>query len=386
MNHTQQLVIKQFSTTFNNKPEAMFYAPGRVNLIGEHTDYNNGFVMPCAIDRGTYMSVGKNHNQIFRVMAYDQNQTLSEWSISDQVQPDDANSWANYLRGVHQEFLKRGFTFTQGYDFCCAGNIPQGAGLSSSASFSVAFATALSELNHFNLTPTDIALICQAAENNFVGCKCGIMDQLISAAGQKQHALLIDCRDLSSRSVKMPEQLSLLIIDSKVKRGLVESEYNLRRQQCEAAARIMGVDSLREADLHRLTEYKNKMSDIEFRRAHHVITENARTELAAVALSQNDIPLLSRLMAESHQSMRDDFAITIKPIDLLVEIVSNIIGDSGGVRMTGGGFGGCVVSLLPHHLVDTVTQAISDQYTAHTQLIANTYICNAGNGAGRIDS
>lgn len=376
--------LQQFTKTFTSEPEALFYAPGRVNLIGEHTDYNNGFVLPCAIEYGTYMAIGCNNENTFRVLACDINQELSEWSLLAPIKQDATYSWANYLRGVHQEFTRRGFDIQKGLNIAVAGNVPQGAGLSSSASFSVAFATALSHINHIHLPPAEIAKICQAAENDFVGCHCGIMDQLISAEGKARHAILIDCSDLSLRQISMPENLKLMIIDSKVKRGLVESEYNLRREQCEAAAKIMNLASLRAADLNVLQQYQSQMPDEVFRRARHVITENTRTLAAAEALQKNDIKMLSQLMAESHASMRDDFQITVPPIDLLVTLVSAVIGEQGGVRMTGGGFGGCVVCLLPESLCPLVIAAIDQHYAATTRFSAQIHLCEAGDGARQL--
>ncbi len=376
--------MQQFTQTFQCEPEALFYAPGRVNLIGEHTDYNNGFVLPCAIGYGTYMVIGCNNDNRFRVLACDIDQELSEWNLLAPIDHDASYTWANYLRGVHQEFFRRGFNLQKGLNIAVAGNVPQGAGLSSSASFSVAFATALSQIYNLHLPPAEIAKICQAAENDFVGCKCGIMDQLISAEGEANQAILIDCNDLSLRKISMPENLKLMIIDSKVKRGLVESEYNLRREQCEAAAKIMNVASLRNADLDLLQQYKSQLPDDVLRRARHVITENTRTLAAAEALQRSDIKMLSQLMAESHASMRDDFEISVPPIDLLVALVSSVIGEQGGVRMTGGGFGGCVVCLLPEHLCQPVSNAIADHYAATTGFSAQIHLCEAGEGARQL--
>ncbi|MES2822968.1 MAG: galactokinase [Pseudomonadota bacterium] len=376
--------LQQFTETFTSEPEALFYAPGRVNLIGEHTDYNNGFVLPCAIEYGTYMAIGCNNENTFRVLACDINQESSDWSLLEPIKHDVTHTWANYLRGVHHEFIRRGFNIQKGLNIAVAGNVPQGAGLSSSASFSVAFATALSQINAIHLQPVEIAKICQAAENNFVGCHCGIMDQLISAEGKAGQAVLIDCNDLSLRQISMPENLKLMIIDSKVKRGLVESEYNLRREQCEAAAEIMNVASLRDADVNILQQYKSQLSDEVFRRARHVITENTRTLAAAEALQTGDIKMLSQLMAESHASMRDDFQITVPPIDLLVELVSDVIGEQGGVRMTGGGFGGCVVCLLPESLCQSVINVIDHHYAATTGFSAEIHLCEASEGARQL--
>jgi len=384
MNQPLHRAQQAYEQRFNQSPERLFQAPGRVNLIGEHTDYNNGFVLPTAIDRGTYMALGYRDDNVIQVMALDIEQQESRWKSEAPIPHDTKHSWANYLRGVHQEFIAAGHTTTQGMNIVVAGNIPQGAGLSSSASFSVVFSTALNAINELQLSPEELALLCQAAENNFVGCQCGIMDQLISAAGNQDHALLIDCKDLSLHPVPIPTSMAVMIIDSKVTRGLVDSEYNDRREQCERAARNLDVTSLREASMADLMANKNKLDAIAFKRAHHVISENTRTLGAADALKHNDIGRLSTLMAESHASMRDDFEITVPAIDFLVELISAKIGNKGGVRMTGGGFGGCVVCVLPPELVSAVKDTIDAFYGPETGLIAEIHLCKASAGAGEI--
>ena len=229
-----------------------------------------------------------------------------------------------------------------------------------------------------------IALIGQEAENQFVGCNCGIMDQLISSLGQAQHALLIDCRSLEVSPVSIPEDLAVVIINSNIKRGLVDSEYNTRRKQCEAAAKALGVKALRDASLVDLLQIQASLYPIVYKRAHHVITENERTLKAAHALANEDYPLLSKLMAESHNSMRDDFQITVPAIDYLVNIVQGVIGNQGGVRMTGGGFGGCVVALVPKDKVGDVKDAVSQNYHKKFAIKEDFYICQPSEGAHKL--
>ena len=376
-------VAALFAECFNSSPEFFFHAPGRVNLIGEHTDYNEGFVLPCAIDRGTFMAVSLRDDNIVHVVAGDIGKQASEWASSLPISHDTAHSWANYLRGVNEQYLTRGAN-VQGMNIAVLGNIPQGAGLSSSASFSVAFATTINAVNKLNLSPTEVALICQAAENDFVGCKCGIMDQLISAAGQDQSALLIDCRSLDCETITMPEDMQVVIIDSKVTRGLVDSEYNDRRVQCEAAAKHMGAKSLREVSLDDLLAHKSNLDPTIFKRAHHVITENARTVDSAQAIKNSDYQALSGLMAKSHVSMRDDFEITTPEIDYLVEIIGEMLGENGGVRMTGGGFGGCVVALTSKQYSEKVRAVVDAHYKQKTGLSAEVHLCKASNGAGAL--
>jgi len=385
MNDLATKTTEAFAEAFQSNPDALYFAPGRVNLIGEHTDYNRGFVLPCAIDRGTYLAVQLRNDNRMSVIARDIDSEKSEWDIRSPITPDTEHPWANYLRGVHNELTKRGYDNLRGMNVVVAGNVPQGAGLSSSASFSVAFASALSESNQLNLSSTEIALICQAAENNFAGCNCGIMDQLISAAGKDGHAVLIDCNDLSLRHVPMPSNLEVLIIDSKVKRGLVGSEYNTRRRQCEEAAQVMGIKSLRDATPELLKLFSGKLNPTTLRRATHIVTENARTELAAEALQTSNAKHLSQLMKASHISMRDDFEITVPAVDLIVKIVDEIIGDHGGVRMTGGGFGGCVIALVPPQYIGEIKSKLNTDYTAETGLTAEFHICKASRGAGLLE-
>ena len=261
------------------------------------------------------------------------------------------------------------------------GNVPQGAGLSSSASFEVAIISTLTQLYDLNIEGIEAALLGQQAENEFVGCSCGIMDQLISALGKPGKAMLLDCRDLSQRFIALPEDFAIMIVNSNVKRGLVDSEYNLRRQQCESAASKLGVASLRDADIALLASHKATLTPDEYKRARHIITENERTTTMFDALSNGDIGKVSQLMAESHDSMRDDFEITVPAIDTLVEIIQQTIGESGGARMTGGGFGGCVVALLPKNLLLGVTKQVEDKYYAKTGLKQTIYICTAEQGA-----
>lgn len=374
-------VKQSFVRHFRTDPDAVFQAPGRVNLIGEHTDYNGGFVLPCAIDRRTFMAVKVRTDNRFHVIAANVGDTASRWDSSLPIEPDSVNSWSNYLRGVTEQFLKRKKT-PPGMDIVVLSDIPQGAGLSSSASLSVAFATAVNHIGKLGMSPIEIARLCQAAENEFVGCKCGIMDQLISASGKRRHALLIDCKDLSYREINLPPDLEILIVDSKVSRGLVDSEYNIRRSQCEEAAAILQVDSLRGADMERLLASERRMAADTFRRARHVISENERTVAAAEALVRGDYAALSRYMAASHASMRDDFEITTPEIDFLVEIVGRVLNERGGVRMTGGGFGGCVVALAPKSCGKSIIDTVTGRYPEKTGLVPEIHLCSASDGAG----
>jgi len=290
--------------------------------------------------------------------------------------------WANYVRGVVDEMVRQGLPM-RGMDLAIAGDVPQGAGLSSSASLSVAVCRLFATLPGFeHLSPIDLALIAQRAENDFVGCKCGNMDQISSAAGVEDHALMIDCRSLDVEPVPIPAGAAIMIFNSHVTRGLVDSEYNTRRLQCEEAARHFGVPALRDVDLAMLEARASELDPVVLRRARHVVTENARVAAAAQALAAGDLARMGVLMEASHVSMRDDFEITVPLIDRLVDIVKAAIGTNGGVRMTGGGFGGCVVALVPRELVDAVRATVDRDYRDPKGESATIYVCRAAAGAG----
>lgn len=373
--------LNQFEKHYGYSAELLIQAPGRVNLIGEHTDYNDGFVLPCAIDYSTIVASKKRSDYLVNIIAIDFNG--KDHFQLDQPIVQSEHGWANYVRGVFKYVQETHPNFT-GVDLIIHGNVPLGAGLSSSAALEVSIATTIKTLYNLPIDPKDLAKVCQKAENKFVGMNCGIMDQFISTLGEQDHALLVDCRSLETKSISMPKNLSVVIINSNVKHGLVDSEYNLRRQQCEEAASILNVSKLRDATIELLEKHKDEMSDVVYRRARHIITENARTVDAAKALINNDIVTMSRLMQAGHLSMKDDFEITVPAVDCLVDIVKAEIGNKGGVRMTGGGFGGCVVALVPNEMVEQVRKAVENQYHAQTGLKESFYLCHAMNGAGQI--
>lgn len=370
-----------FKEHFGAEPAYFFRAPGRVNLIGEHTDYNDGFVLPCAINYDTIIAAGPRTDDGVVVVAADYGGQTSQFSLLDPILPDEAAPWSNYVRGVAWVMVRRGYRL-RGANMVIAGNVPVGAGLSSSASLEVVTATAWVRLSELDIDGKTLALIGQQAENEFVGMRCGIMDQFISALGRQDHALLLDCRSLDYQAVPIPPGIAIIIANSNVKRGLVDSEYNKRRQECEAAAAHFGVPALRDVPPDLFALHADELEESVAMRARHVITENARTLAAADALAQGDMALMGRLMAESHASMRDDFEITVPPINTLVEIASEVIGEAGGARMTGGGFGGCIVALAPHELAPEVEAAIAAKYPPASGLTATVYICRASAGAG----
>ena len=374
-----QVLSSNFETHYGEAPALIAHAPGRVNIIGEHTDYNEGFVFPAAINFGTWVAATKRADNDIVVTAMDYENQQNQFSLSD-INYDEEQGWANYVRGV-VKVLKEAIPGFGGANLLVTGNVPQGAGLSSSASFEVAILKALSALYELPLNGVQAALLGQKAENTFVGCSCGIMDQLISAMGNEGMAMLLDCQSLAIEHSPLPDSHQIVIINSNVKRGLVDSEYNLRRQQCEQGASLLGVSSLREATMEMLEGAKAHMPEVVYRRAKHIVTENARTLAASQALKAGDIETVSEAMAQSHISMRDDFEITVRPIDYLVEIIGEVLGKSGGVRMTGGGFGGCVVALVPTDKVEAVKQVVADKYSDETGYSADIYVCTATQGA-----
>ncbi|MGL5285098.1 MAG: galactokinase [Aeromonas sp.] len=376
-------VTEVFTRLLGRAPDLCVRAPGRVNLIGEHTDYNDGFVLPCAIDYETCVAIGLRDDDQVRVIAADYAEEQDQFTLAMPLAHHANQRWSDYIRGVVEHLLRRGQPL-RGLDLVVSGNVPQGAGLSSSASLEVAIGQAFKAALNLTISQADIALNGQAAENQFVGCNCGIMDQMISACGKTDHALLLDCRSLETRLIPMPANLAVLIVNSNVRRGLVDSEYNTRRTQCETAARHYGVKALRDLDLAALEAGKAGLDEACYRRARHVVGENARTLAAADALASGDLARLGVLMAESHAAMRDDFEITVPPIDGLVELIKARLGDEGGVRMTGGGFGGCIVALLRPEKVDEVIAAVNAEYPARFGLAADCYVCHASEGAGKI--
>ena len=378
-----QRVSAVFAEQFEQQPDLLVRAPGRVNLIGEHTDYNDGFVLPCAIDYETCVAIGRRTDNLVHVVAADYGNQRDLFSLDKPITHHPDQRWSDYIRGVVKCLQERGHAL-RGLNMVVSGNVPQGAGLSSSASLEVAIGQAFKEAQGLDISQAEIALNGQQAENQFVGCNCGIMDQMISASGEKDHALLLDCRSLETHLIPMPSNLAVLIVNSNVRRGLVDSEYNTRRQQCEAAARHYGVKALRDLDLAALEAGKDGLDEVSYRRARHVVGENTRTLAAADALASGDLARLGELMGQSHAAMRDDFEITVPAIDGLVEIIKAQIGSEGGVRMTGGGFGGCVVAVLRPEKVAAAIAAVEAEYQARFGLKADCYVCRASAGAGQL--
>ncbi|MFN7726426.1 MAG: galactokinase [Rubrivivax sp.] len=369
---TAQRVREAFLAQHGVAPTVLARAPGRVNLIGEHTDYNDGFVLPAAIDRDTWVAAGPRTDGNVHVTALD---WQAEQDLFNPHEPAHAGGWRDHVRGTLAQVEPLGLNLV------VAGDVPQGAGLSSSASLALALLTAHQAVGAGSRAPWQLAKLAQQAENRFVGTQCGIMDQLASACGEAGHALLIDCRSLATQAVPLPAGVAVLIAHSRVRRGLVDSAYNERRRQCEQAAQVLGVPALRDATLPQLLAAQTQMPEAVFRRARHIVTENARVLEAQQALAAGDLATLGRLMAASHASMRDDFEITTPAVDHLAELLHTAANGEGGARMTGGGFGGCVVALMPEHRVEAAMARVAEAYRSPEGEAAVFYRCQAVAGA-----
>ncbi len=360
-------------------------APGRVNLMGEHTDYNDGFVLPTAIDFFTCVCGSLKEGSNVSITALDFDDEVDHFDLQDDISPHNDDIWKNYVRGAFYFLKMEGYSLG-GCALTISGTIPKGTGLSSSASLEIAILNTLSELFGLSLNNLKMAQIGQKIENDFVGLSCGIMDQLSSACGIEGKALQIDCRDFKISNITIPPSLSLMIVNSNLKRQLTTSAYNDRRRECQQAAKLMGVESLRDVTEKTFLSQKNYMPELIARRAEHVITENARVIKMATALRKANIEEISSIMADSHASMKNLFEISTPEIDILVNIISKFIKGSGGVRMTGGGFGGCVVALLPTSLVNGVRQQIDSQYPDQTGLTACIYLNQPTRGVETVQS
>lgn len=377
----QQLSQQKFTEHYGYNAEQTVFAPGRVNIIGEHTDYNDGFVMPCAINYGMAVSFAKRNDSIWRVYAIDINEQ-DEFDLSQDFTQSE-HKWANYVRGVVKYVQEQCPDFKQGADLVMTSDVPMSSGLSSSAALEISIGKTCQVLGNLPLSLAQIALIGQKAENKFVGANCGNMDQLTSALGQKDHLVMIDCRSLEITPTPVPQGYSIAIINSNVKHDLVTGEYNSRRQECEQAAKFFGVKALRDVTPEQFHARENELkaeSELAYKRAKHVVYEDQRVLDAVAALKANDMVKLGQLMGESHDSMRDDFEITIPEIDYLVELAQVAIGKNGGARMTGGGFGGCIVCLVPNEKVEALRQLIADNYEKRTGIKETFYLCTASDG------
>jgi galactokinase len=377
----QGRVTQEFERRFGAPPTFVVRAPGRVNLIGEHTDYNDGFVLPMAIDRAIWIAMRPRGDQRVVGHSLDFEQPV-EFSVVEveQVSVSEATpAWGEYLRGVAWALQEAGHTL-QGWEGVVASDVPIGASLSSSAALEMATARVFAVTSGLQWDATSMAKIGQRAENEWVGVNCGIMDQMISAAGKADHALLIDCRSLEAQPVPLPPGTAVVVLDTATRRGLVDSAYNERRAQCEAAARFFGVLALRDVSVARFQAQADRLDDLTRRRAHHVVTENDRTLRAADAMREGDAVGLGRLMNDSHASLRDDFEVSTDELNSMVACARREDA-CYGARMTGGGFGGCAVALVRADAAQAFAASVTRSYQTTTGISPNVYVCAATNGA-----
>ena len=374
----QQRVTTAFEECFGEAPTYVVRAPGRVNLIGEHTDYNDGFVLPMAINRAIWIALRAREDNRVRIASLDY-ETTTAFAL-DALEKGEG--WAEYLKGVAWALQEAGHEL-RGWEGVLTGDVPRAAGLSSSAALEMAAARAFAAVSEITWEPAPMAKLGQRAENQWVGVNCGIMDQMISAAGEADHALLIDCRSLETEAAPLPPETVVVVLDTATRRGLVDSAYNERRSQCEAAARFFGVPALRDVSREEFEARADELDPVTRRRARHVITENARTLQAVEAMRAGNPVEMGRLMRASHISLRDDFEVSS---DALNAMVASALAAPGcyGARMTGAGFGGCAVALVQAEAAQTFVAEVKAAYHARTDIEPNIYICRATDGAALV--
>lgn len=368
----REKVIEAFQKLYNAPPDWITRSPGRVNIIGEHTDYNDGFVLPMAIDYAAWAALRPREDNQVRIRALDMDEDMA-FDLDDFTKGDPG--WQEYVKGVAWALQEDGCQL-KGWEGVIAADVPIGAGLSSSAALELAIARAFGLVSDLEWDPTKIALACQKAENHWVGVNSGIMDQMVSACGKENNALLIDCRSLKTRLVPMPEGVQIVILDTATRRGLVDSAYNERRSQCEAVACHYGVDALRDITPDQLLDRAGILNLVLYQRAKHVISENQRVLEAVEALQNGDIAKLGELMNDSHASLRDDYQVSREEMDQMVSIAQAQPG-CYGARLTGAGFGGCVIALVENEAVAEFQIKVRDEYLRATGLTPQIYLSHA---------
>ncbi|MGD9657760.1 MAG: galactokinase [Methylocystis sp.] len=384
MESIERDLIAAFRQCFQREPR-LFRAPGRINLIGEHIDYNDGFVMPAALDLSIWAAIAPRPDRRLRLRSLIMDDIV-EFDLDDSA-GRPRGDWSDYIRGV-AIFLERAGYRLSGADLVFNGNLPIGAGLSASAAFEVSAGLALITISGAKVDRVELAKICQRAENQFVGVRCGIMDQYISCCAVAGSALLLDCRSLTARKVAIDPKARLVLCDTMVRHRLASDEYNMRREDCERAVaalstRIAGIAALRDVTFDQLMRYADSMPELVFRRARHVVGEIDRTLRAAAALDAGDLEECGRLMNLSHDSLRDDYQVSCVELDLMVDIARGVPGVHGA-RMMGGGFGGCTINLVDGTHVEAFTQAMAERYRSATGVTPPIIACVPGAGAGPV--
>jgi galactokinase len=363
----------------------IYRAPGRVNLIGEHTDYNQGFVMPMAINFSTYVAITKRDDHVIKIHS---DIFKEEASLDLRHAPARGRKhWSDYPFGVAVKLQEAGQVIS-GANMLVHGEVPLGSGLSSSAALEISTGLGLLDISHEKIDRVQLAKTCQNAENEFVGARTGLMDQFIACFGKAGHAVMLDCRSLESEVLPIPDDVSVVVCNTMVKHELASSEYNARREQCEDGVRILArhrpdVKSLRDASVAEVEKFKEELGEVVYQRCRHVTSENDRVREAANALAQRDLKKFGKLMYESHESLRDDYQVSSRELDVMVDLARTVEGVFGA-RMTGGGFGGCTVNLIAAHAVDEFTRAIKAGYVEATGREAEVHVCTAADGAERV--
>ncbi|MDI6765978.1 MAG: galactokinase [Bacteroidota bacterium] len=378
--------IQRYHNLFSTNPEYLVIAPGRVNLIGEHTDYNLGYVLPVAIDRNVIIAAGNRHDDMLNLHTVDLQASIST-SLSN-LTNDTAALWSNYPMGVAYILRKKGYRL-HGANLCIRGNIPIGAGLSSSAALEVGSAIAFNNLNGLNLSLIDLIKISHEAETDFVGVHCGIMDQFIAIMGKHRHALLLDCQSLKYDYILCPTGVKLVVCDTGVRRELARSAYNKRQEECNEAVRQIAkefrdISSLREVTSEQLETVKKKLSAIQYKRAKHVITENGRVLKGVDALRECNLPVFGSLMLESHLSLRDYYEVSCRELNVFVEVAMKSE-SVYGARMTGAGFGGSAICLVAEDAVDSLVDLLRSEYPKRAGRSLTMYLASTGDGAAIIN-
>jgi galactokinase len=378
----REAVVAAFRKAAKQDPDVVAFAPGRVNLLGEHTDYNGGFVLPAAVDRGVAVAARRAADETFTVHAVDVGETCT--FRRGRLERDPGHAWADYFKGVVWALSNRGIEVAA-CEVAITGDLPQGAGLSSSAAYEVATVRLLSALGGFELPSLEVAKLAREAENGFVGVACGIMDQMASTFGEQGKALLLDCRSLAHEAVELPAGLKIVVINSGVRHSLGSSEYNQRRAECEEGVRILaslrpGIRSLRDVGPDDEARFFTALPSVVRKRCRHVVSENARVQEAVSAMRSGDTARLKLLMAASHASLRDDYEVSCPELDILVELALALPA-CHGARLTGAGFGGSTVNLVETAVVESFSGSLAAGYQSRTGRVAEIYVFEPSAGS-----